>query len=360
VALARVGGVGSVLYRRVYETFGSAAAAFTQPMEALAAVPGLTEERARAIVAFDGWEEVEAELARAESLGLRCLVWGEAQYPPLLAAIYDPPPVLYYKGSVDPWPPVAVAVVGTRRPTDYGERATARLAGELAEGGVAVVSGLARGIDASAHRAALEAGGFTIAVLGCGADVVYPPENAELYEAICERGVVLSEFPPATRPEAPHFPRRNRIISGLAAGVLVVEAGVKSGALITAALAADQGREVFAVPGSIFSPASDGCRRLIARGAKPVGSVEEILEEIAPQFMPEADRVAGGPPAPPPDLGPDETELLPHVGVEPTPADDLAARAAWEPARVAAALLNLEIAGLVEKLPGNCYRRLFV
>jgi len=212
-----------------------------------------------------------------------------------------------------------------------------------------------------AHKlgAALEAGGTTAAVLGCGADVVYPPENGELYREICARGAVISEFPPSAAPEAQNFPRRNRIISGLAAGVLVVEAGEKSGALITAEHAAEQGREVFAVPGSIFSRPSDGCRKIMARGAMPVGSAEEILEEIAPQFARPGAAPAAVPAAAMESLGADERELLQHVGPEAEAADDLAARVSWDPARAAAALLSLEIAGLIEKLPGNNYRRVY-
>jgi DNA processing protein len=359
LALARVAGIGSVYFRRLVETFGTAADVFTVPADALARVDGISDEKARAITAFDGWDEVDRETARAEELGLRCLVWGEDDYPGLLAEIYDPPPVLYYKGAAAGVPALAVAVVGTRRPTDYGQRATAHICQSLAEAGVAVVSGMARGIDTCAHRAALEAGGATAAVLGCGADVCYPPENDDVYRAICAHGVIVSEFPPSTAPEAQHFPRRNRIISGLAAGVLVVEAGDQSGALITARHAAEQGREVFAVPGSIFSRASDGCRKLIAGGAKPVGSAEEMLEEIAPQFMPGAGRPATAPPLALESLGPDERELLKKIGYEAVAADDLAAEAAWDPARAAAALLALEIAGLVEKLPGNSYRRVY-
>ncbi len=342
------------------EAFGGPAAAFEAKFDGLVALGGIGDERARAVASFDGWKEVEAEMARAEKLGLDYLVWGDDDYPEPLAAIYDPPPVSYYKGALERLTPLAVAAVGTRRPTDYGERATAYICEPLAEARVAVVSGMARGIDACAHRAALKVGGFTVAVLGCGADVVYPPENKGLYEEICANGVVFSEFPPSTRPEAQNFPRRNRIISGLAAGVLVVEAGEASGALITANHAADQGREVFAVPGSIFSPTSDGCRRLIAGGAKAVGSAREVLEEIAPQYAPGAGRPRAAPSVALESLGADEQELLKHVAGEPLTADELAARAGWDPARAAGALLALEIVGLVEKLPGNSYRRIYL
>lgn len=359
LALARVAGIGSVYYRRLVDAFGTPADVFAKSYDELADVEGIGAERARALAAFDGWDAVDKELSRAEELGLGCTVWGEDDYPEMLSAIYDPPPVLYSKGSLDRSPAPAVAVVGTRRPTDYGLRATTLICGALAEAGLAVVSGMARGVDTCAHRAALEAGGVTVAVLGCGADVVYPPENGDVYREICANGVVFSEFPPSSAPEAQNFPRRNRIISGLSAGVLVVEAGERSGALITAYHAADQGREVFAVPGSIFSRASDGCRKLIAAGGKPVASAEEILVEIAPQFASAAPGPAAAPDAALESLGADEKEILKHVGHEPTPADDVAARASWDPTRAAAALLSLEIAGLIEKLPGNNYRRVY-
>jgi DNA processing protein len=360
LALARVPGIGSVYFRRLLEAFGTPAAVFTKTRDDLAAVEGIGDERARAVASFDGWKEVDDEMARAEPLALNYLLWEDDDYPELLAAIHDPPPVLYYKGAWERLPALAVAAVGTRRPTDYGQRATAYICEALAEAGVAIVSGMARGIDTCAHRAALKAGGVTVAVLGCGADVVYPPENESLYDEICEKGLVVSEFPPSARPEAQNFPRRNRIISGLAAGVLVVEAGEHSGALITGYHAADQGREVFAVPGSIFSPASDGCRLLIAGGAKPVGSAREVFEEIAPQFAAVGERPAPRPSAALASLGQDEQALLTYVGGQPVAADDLAARAGWDAPRAAAALLNLEIAGLVEKLPGKNYRRVYL
>ncbi|NIT37312.1 MAG: DNA-protecting protein DprA [candidate division Zixibacteria bacterium] len=360
LALARVPGIGSVYFQRLLEAFGGPADVFAKNFDDLAALEGIGGERARAIISFDAWKHVDEEMARAEELGLNLLLWGDDDYPEPLAAIYDPPPVLYYKGALDRLPALALAAVGTRRPSDYGERATAYICEPLAEAGAAVVSGMARGIDACAHRAALKVGGVTVAVLGCGADVVYPPENKSLYLDICASGVVFSEFSPSARPEAQNFPRRNRIISGLAAGVLVVEAGEGSGALITATHAADQGREVFAVPGSIFSPSSDGCRRLIAGGAKPVGSAQEILEEIAPQYEAGARRPFAAPSVALESLGADEQELLKHVAGEPLTADELAARAGWDPARAAAALLALEIVGLVEKLPGNSYRRIYL
>ncbi len=360
LALTRVPGIGPVNFRRLVEAFGAAAAPFARRANELAAVEGIGGERARAIASFDGWAAVDAELARASELGLAVLCWGDEEYPERLEATYDPPPILYYKGSLALLAGPAVAVVGTRNPTSYGEDAAAFICEALAAAGVVIVSGMARGIDARAHRAALKVGGATVAVLGCGADVVYPPENKELYEDICGAGAVVSEFPPAAAPEAQNFPRRNRIISGLAAGVLVVEAGEKSGALITARHAADQGREVFAVPGSIFSRLSDGCRHLIAAGAKAVGSAEEILIEIAPQLAPASGpRVTAPPPATLEALTADERAMFERVAAQPSPADELAAALAWDAARAAAAFLGLEVAGLIEKLPGNNYRRLY-
>ncbi|MGD8719085.1 MAG: DNA-processing protein DprA [Candidatus Zixiibacteriota bacterium] len=359
LALNRVPGIGSVYFGRLVEAFGTPAAAFERTADELAAVAGIGDERARAVASFRDWRAVDEEMAGADRAGLSYLLWGDESYPELLAATHDPPPVVRYKGDLDRLSPLAVAVVGTRRLSAYGEKVTAHICRPLAEAGVVIVSGMARGIDTRAHETALRAGGVTVAVLGCGADVVYPPENRDLYERICERGVVLSEFPPGARPEPRNFPRRNRIISGLAVGVLVVEAGLRSGALITAGNAADQGREVFAVPGSIFSPASDGCRHLMAGGAKPVGTAEEILEEIAPQF---AGTLPGRPvrgEAAAPLLPPDEREILHHVGAEAATADDIATKVGWPTTRAAAALLALEIAGLVEKLPGNSYRRVY-
>lgn len=359
LALARVPGVGAVNFLRLLEAFGDARAVFNRPYADYLQVEGIGDERARALASFRGWEEAEAELARAAAAGLDCLAWGEAAYPACLAAIHDPPPIMYYKGDEAFLGGVAVGAVGTRRPTAYGEEVARHICRPLAAAGVTIVSGMARGIDTCAHRAALEVGGATIAVLGCGADVVYPPENEGLYREIAARGVVVSELPPGSPPEAANFPRRNRIIAGLARGVVVLEAGEKSGALITARLAADEGREVFAVPGSIFSPAGEGCRALINGGALAVASAEDILRALAPQLEVSP---SAGPSLPlfdPAALGPDENALWDHISGEAVAADDLAAAAGWDPARAAAALLNLEIEGLIVKVPGNMYRRAY-
>jgi DNA processing protein len=359
LALARVPGVGAVNFHRLVDAFGSPAAVFGARYDDYLAVEGIGDERARALAGFNAWDEVTAELDRAAAAGLACTAYGFDEYPPALAAIYDPPPILYYRGDWARLTPVAVAAVGTRRPTPYGEEVAAHICRGLAEAGVTVVSGMARGIDSCAHRAALAAGGVTVAVLGCGADVVYPEENATLYADIAARGLVVAEFPPGAPPDARNFPRRNRVIAGLAAGVVVLEAGEKSGALITARLAAAEGRDCFAVPGSIFSPASEGCRRLINGGAVAVASAADILRAVIPGREPAPGEAAALPLFDLSTLGADERALLELVGGEPADADELAAQAGWVPTRAAAALLNLELDGLIEKIPGNRYRRVY-
>jgi DNA processing protein len=345
LALARVPGVGAVNFRRLVEAFGDAREVFGRSCAEYLRVEGIGDDRAHALASFNGWDAVAAELERAAAAGLGCL---------------DPPPILYYKGDPALMANVAVGAVGTRRPTAYGEEVTLHICRPLAEAGVSIVSGMARGIDTCAHRAALEAGGVTVAVLGCGADVVYPPENHGLYREIAARGVAVSELPPGAPPEAGNFPRRNRIIAGLARGVVVLEAGEKSGALITARLAVDEGREVFAVPGSIFAAESEGCRTLINGGAQAVASAEDILRALAPQLeLSPVNREQVLPMFDPAALGADEQAMWGHVSGEAIAADELAAAAGWDPARAAAALLNLEIEGFIEKVPGNMYRRVY-
>jgi len=357
LALARVAGIGSVYYRRLVDSFGAAAEVFTKSFHELAAVEGIGEERARAVATFDSWGAVDEELSRAEELGLGCTVWGEDEYPEMLSAIYDPPPVLYFKGALTRVPAPAVAVVGTRRPTDYGLRAATHICRALAEVGVAVVSGMARGVDTCAHRAALEAGGVTVAVLGCGADVVYPRENGDLYGEICASGIVLSEFPPSAAPEAQNFPRRNRIISGLAAGVLVVEAGERSGALITANYALQQGRDVFAVPGSIFSEKSVGTFNLIKSGATPARCGADIVESI--QAMRHSAGSVGHTMVGYPEdlLNEAERTVLSGLSVDPVRLDELVDGTGAAVPELLDTLLNLELKGVVKQLSGQQFVR---
>ena len=278
LGLRSIPGVGIVLGQRLLQRFGSPGAVFKASFQDLAAVRGITPAMAQAIAGFRDWDKLEERLAQLTAQGAEMVTQDDPRFPAALKLIPYPPLLLYIKGTLTPADSLAVAVVGTRGASYYGLKAARRLAGALAARGVTVVSGLARGIDTAAHQGALEMSGRTLAVLGCGLDVVYPPENLKLYQEIPEHGALVSEFPLGTPPEARNFPIRNRIISGLALGVVVIEAGVKSGTAITVRYALDQGREVFAVPGPIDSPTSTGPHRLIQEGAKLVQDVEDILQ----------------------------------------------------------------------------------
>lgn len=277
---------------------------------------------------------------------------GDDAYSPLLAEIVDPPPALFFEGDRSLLHSPSVAIVGSRDATRYGIDAARRFASDLARLGVTVVSGLAHGIDSAAHAATIEAGGATIAVLGAGLDTPYPRGNAHLRTSIETSGLVVTEFPPGTPPHRANFPVRNRVISGLCAGTIVVEATGRSGSLITARLAAEQGREVFAVPGPVFSSRSEGPHRLIQYGAKLVHDVGDVLDEL-PSLVP--DRPASPTPEPPPD---DLAEVWAALDdADPTHVDALAARVARPPGELAEALLRLEIGGWVRALPGGSYVR---
>jgi len=282
VRLACVTGIGDRRRRLLLDRFGSPRAVFAAPAQEIAAVEGIGLKRAAAIADHAAIAEAEALLATCRRRGVETLIEGDDRYPGLLSRIPDPPGVLFVRGSIEPCDSLAVAVVGSRHPTPYGKRIAWQLAGSLARAGYTVVSGLARGIDAAAHRGALDAGGRTLAVLGTGVLTIYPPEHAELAAEVIARGAVLSEEPPLGEGHAGAFPQRNRIVSGLTLGTVVVEAAERSGALITARLAGEQGREVFAVPGQVDCRMARGCHRLIRDGAKLVESVDDIIEELGP------------------------------------------------------------------------------
>jgi len=286
VRLACLPGVGSVRRKELLDHFGSPQAIFAASGAELAKVPTFGPKLAASILGLAESGEAEETIALCQQRGVTLLPAGTAAYPRLLAQIDDPPGLLFLRGNLEPCDALAVAIVGARHATAYGRRVAFQLAGGLARAGYTVISGLARGIDAAAHRGALDAGGRTLAVLGSGVLSIYPPEHAELAVDITARGGVLSELHPLATPSAGAFPSRNRIVSGLALGTLVVEAADRSGALITARLAGEQGREVFAVPGPIDSRVSRGCHRLIRDGAKLVESVDDILEEFGPLFEP--------------------------------------------------------------------------
>jgi len=368
VALKSVEGVGSVAFRNLLEVYGTPRRVFEAPLADLEQTAGLNHRTARNIKDFRDWERARAEIDRAESEGVSILTSRDPAYPERLRRIYDPPPLLYIRGSLE-GADVPVAVVGSRNASPYGRYVTERLCRELAQRGATVVSGLARGIDTCAHRGALAGRGRTIAVMGCGIDVIYPPENRKLYGQIAAAGAVVTEYPFGTEPDRPHFPARNRIISGLSLGVLIVEAGEKSGSLITARCALDQGREVFAVPGAIDLPGSRGTNGLLRQGAKLVEGVEDILEEILPQL--------GRPPAPVPQaatqpsprrggtrtnepgrepLTEEESRLLGFMTETPQDADTLINRTGLAAAEALSLLLALELKGYILQLPGKRFK----
>jgi DNA processing protein len=287
---------------------------------------------------------------RIAQLGIRAVHPGHPSFPKLLAEISGRPSILYLRGEVLPVDEASVAIVGTRRATPYGRQSAERLAGELAQAGITVVSGLARGVDAAAHRAALVAGGRTIAVLGSGPDVIYPPEHRRLAEQILESGAVISEFAPGTKPDAQNFPARNRIISGMTLGTLVIEAPLRSGALITATFAADQGREVFVVPGSIFAPSSEGTNALLRDGARIVRNGDDVLEDLGLREGANAPMTQGRLL-----LEEDERRLVDALGKEARHIDEIAEEAGLTPGAASALLLTMELKGLIRNYGAQYY-----
>jgi DNA processing protein len=361
LGLRSIPGVGLVLAQRLLARFGGPAAVFQATFKDLVAVKGITPGLAQAILGFRDWDRLEEQLARLTARGAELVTRDDPRFPARLQEIPYPPLLLFVQGTLTPADNLAVAMVGTRSASYYGVKAARRLAGALASRGVTVVSGLARGIDTAAHQGALEMSGRTLAVLGCGLDVVYPPENVKLYQEIAAQGALVTEFPLGTPPEARNFPIRNRIISGLALGVVVIEAGSTSGTAITVRYALDQGREVLAVPGPIDSPTSLGPHRLIQEGAKLVQDVEDILQELpglrqapGPLFAPvaPASRVSE---APSPIRSAPEDPLLPLLGSEPVQLEELVQAARLPVQDVLARLTLLELQGLVKELPGKCY-----
>ncbi len=283
IALKSIKGIGHVSFPALVDRFGSPAAVFGASVSDLQQTEGISRQIAEAIVHFRGWDNVKAELELIRKNDVTIVTYEDELYPGQLLNIYDRPPYIYVRGNLSR-EDINLAIVGSRAASTYGKYTTERISRDLALQGVTVVSGMARGIDSSAHRGAITAHGRTVAILGSGLDVIYPPENKKLFADIVENGAVVSEFPLGTPPRSTNFPARNRIISGISYGVVIVEAGEKSGSLITARLALEQGREVFAVPGSIDSAGSRGTNKLIKQGAKLIENTEDILEEILPQI----------------------------------------------------------------------------
>jgi DNA processing protein len=349
VGFNMVRGIGPTRMRALLDHFGDVERAWHASSTELRSA-GLDRRSLQNLLAARSALDLDHELERVAAVGAHVLTWESANYPQLLREISAPPPVLYVKGTItgeDAW---AVAVIGARRASDYGREVTRRLASALARNGITVVSGMARGIDGEAHRAALKAGGRTIAVLGCGIDRTYPPEHHRLAQEIAARGALVSDYPLGTEPEGKNFPPRNRIISGLSLGVLVVEAAVRSGALITADYAAEQGRDVFAVPGSILARGSAGTNALIRDGAKIVLGPEDVLEELNLAMVAERAEVRQALPA-------DEIEaaLLTYLSADPTHVDELQQRMGLPVAQVTSALALMELKGMVRQVGGMKY-----
>lgn len=353
-ALGLVPQLGGAGLKGLLAAFGSAIRAWEAGPQALQAVPGISPGMAQAMRHFPRGRALREDQARVARAGVRVLVWGDPEYPARLQEIASPPPVLYVRGTPERGHDAAIAIVGARHATAYGESVARELAVELSRRGLTIVSGLARGIDAAAHRGTLEAGGRTLAVLGSGLDQIYPPEHGGLAVEVAAHGAVLSEFPLGTAPLRLHFPRRNRIISGLSLGVIVVEAGVGSGALITAHHALEQGREVFAVPGRVHARYSEGCNRLIKAGAKLVETWEDVLSELVPQLRRRSPKTAA---SPPPALTAAEQQVFDILEGGPLHIDALIARADLPGGRVASALVGLEMKGVVRQLRGKLFER---
>ena len=344
-----VRGIGPTRLRALLDYFGDIERAWHAPVEELHST-GLDRRSLENLLAARAALDLDRMLERIATAGAQVLTWESPGYPRLLREISDPPPVLYVKGALveeDAW---AIAIVGTRRASAYGREVTRQLSAALARSGITIVSGLARGIDAEAHWAALKAGGRTIAVLGCGIDQVYPPEHRQLAEEITAHGALVSDYPLGTQPEGVNFPPRNRIISGLSLGVLVTEAGVRSGALITADYAAEQGRDVFAVPGSILARSSAGTNALVRDGAKVVLGPEDILEELNLTMVAEQTEARQVLPS-------DATEaaLLARLSAEPAHVDELQQQVGLPIAQVTSTLALMELKGMVRQVGGMKY-----
>jgi DNA processing protein len=363
IALNMIDGVGPVRVRALLERFGEPQAILSASRGELMRVDGVGEEVARCITSWRESIDLDAELARIEKSGVRVVMRDDAEYPKNLREIYDPPLVLYVKGALRENERMAIAIVGSRRTTLYGQEMSRKLAYQLARLGVTVVSGLARGIDTAAHKGALQAKGRTVAVIGCGIDVVYPPENKKLADEIVEKGgAVVTEFPFGVKPDRQNFPMRNRIISGWSLGVVVVEANLKSGALITAAQAAEQGRQVFAVPGRADSILSRGANKLIKDGAKLTEDVEDVLTEFEyllprkPESAEAAEPRNGGTEAAL-KLSETEAKVMALIGQEEIAIDEIIRGSGLTSAAVSATLLGLEMKRIVRQLPGKLYVR---
>ena len=349
-------GLGNIAMKRLMDRFQEPERIFQASMAELSQVEGIREEIARSIFKKRYSDDPEKELNKAERQGVRILTYSDPTYPGLLKEIHDPPMVLFIKGNDIPCNQTFIAVVGSRNSTSYGQKAAEKIGQGLARRGLGVVSGMARGIDSSSHWGCLEGKGFTIAVLGTGADVVYPASNRKLYDQIAVKGSIISEFPMGAPPVPNNFPMRNRIISGLSRGTVIVEATKNSGSLITASLALEQGRELFAVPGSINSFKSTGCHYLIKQGAGLIENADDILEALGMNypFVPKTDTFKETPPV---IMDEAESALYNIIGDYPVHIDQITRDGNMEPGEASSLLMKMELKGIIRQLPGKMFVR---
>ena len=357
LALHLIPGLGNIVFKNLLERFFSPERIFQAdvPRE-LMEVGGVRREVAEHIVSRACSEDPIRVLDHVTRLGARVTTYSDPEYPPALRQIHDPPMILYIKGRHLPPNPTLAGIVGSRNPTSYGLKAAEEIAQGLARRGIGIVSGMARGIDAAAHWGCLGGLGFTVAVLGTGIDRVYPASNRKLHAQIVEKGAVFSEFPPGTPPEPKNFPIRNRIISGMSQGIIVVEATKKSGSLITASLALDQGREVFAVPGSINSFKSTGCHFLIKQGAILIENSDDVLDGLGLNYtcVKKTDTFAE---KPLPEMNESETKIYLLIGDYPIHIDQIVRESGMGPATISSLLTGMELSGIIRQLPGKMFVR---
>ena len=357
-----VPGVGAITYRKLLNVFVTPEQVFSASYQDLIRIPGISDKMAGAILHFDFPDQMKQILEDIDKYQVRVITFDDGDYPHSLRTIFDPPPIIYLKGTPLQSHEIFVAVVGSRRASTYGRTVAEQLCRELAVKGVTVVSGMARGIDSAAHRGALQGGGRTVAVLGCGVNVIYPPENQRLYHEILEHGTVLSEYPLHTRPDRGNFPARNRIISGMSLGTVVVEAGARSGALITADTALEQGRDVFAVPGNITSASSQGANRLIKQGAMLIEHADDVLNALPLEISREIGLLQPELPFEKkepvlPSLSQEEQHILACLESQPLHIDEITVRSQLPSGKVSATLMMLEMKNLIRQMTGKMFLR---
>lgn len=353
IALSMATEIGHATFRKLLSIYGSPEAVFEAPLAELSGIDGVGERKAKNIKDFSKWDDVRRQLAMLNQMGINVVTSNSPEYPQMLRQIENAPAVLYVKGTIMDGDRFAVAIVGSRKPTNYGRLIAERFASELSEAGFTIVSGMARGIDTISHISSIKSGGRTIAVLGSGMDIPYPPENRGLMQRIATSGYVVTEFPLGTRPVKENFPIRNRLISGLSLGVLVVEATGDSGSLITANYALEQNREVFAVPGNINSINSAGTNELIKKGAKLIQRSDDIIEELAPMLKGFVRTKITGRGEQGPEMTAEERMLCDILSGEPKHIDIISRELSMPPSKALALLLELELKGVVRQAEGK-------